>query len=101
MIYESNPTVNEANKAATQAKDVGSPSIFNFPGYQGPTLTVGNKTKLSVFDCIKYLWSTVATLGSVAIIMYGISIESYVLPVNVAGVYKHYIPMIFILQSIF
>jgi hypothetical protein len=36
--------------------------------------------KLNWFDYIKYGWSSVATLGSLLIILYGISIQAYVLP---------------------
>lgn len=35
----------------------------------------------------KYLWSTFATIGSLVIIFYGISIKSYVLPTPVAATY--------------
>ena len=39
------------------------------------------KKELNWFDYLKYLWSTVVTLGSVIIVIYGISIQAYVLPV--------------------
>jgi len=48
---------------------------------------LSNKIDYTWFDYLKFLWSTCATLGSVGIILYGISIEAYVLPVNVAGAY--------------
>lgn len=44
-------------------------------------------SNLSWFDYLKYLWSTVATLGSVLIVCYGISIQSYVLPTPVPAAY--------------
>lgn len=43
--------------------------------------------KLNWFDYLKYTWSTVATLGSLAIIFYGISIQAYVLPTPVPSAY--------------
>jgi hypothetical protein len=42
---------------------------------------------LNWFDYLKYIWSTVVTLGSVAIVIYGISIQAYVLPVPPAAAY--------------
>ena len=39
------------------------------------------------FEFVKYLWSTFATLGSLFIIFYGISIGSYVLPTPVGATY--------------
>jgi hypothetical protein len=35
---------------------------------------------LTLFDLFKYLWSTGATLGSLGLILYGISLNAYVLP---------------------
>lgn len=35
---------------------------------------------LTYFDVIRYAWSTVAVLGSLGIIFYGISQQKYVLP---------------------
>lgn len=43
--------------------------------------------KLTIFDYCKYAWSTVATLGSVLIICYGISLKAYVLPIPVGAAY--------------
>ena len=45
------------------------------------------KTPLSWFDYVKYVWSTIVTLGSVLIICYGISIQAYVLPIPPVGAY--------------
>jgi hypothetical protein len=42
---------------------------------------------LTWFDVLKYIWSTAATFGSILVIFYGISIQSYVLPTSVAGAY--------------
>jgi hypothetical protein len=39
------------------------------------------------FDLLRYTWSTVATLGSLFIIFYGISIQAYVLPSPPGGTY--------------
>ena len=41
----------------------------------------------SLFDYAKYLWSTFATVGSVFLILYGISLDAYVLPTPVAATY--------------
>lgn len=41
--------------------------------------------KVYWFEAFKYAWSTFATLGSVGIIIYGIAVKAYVLPVPVAG----------------
>jgi hypothetical protein len=42
---------------------------------------------LSIFDLLKYIWSTGVTLGSLAVICYGISIGAYVLPTPVPAAY--------------
>jgi len=42
---------------------------------------------LNWFDYLKYTWSTAATLGSLFIVAYGISIEAYILPIPMAGAY--------------
>jgi hypothetical protein len=42
---------------------------------------------LNWFDLLRYTWSSVATLGSLFIIFYGISIEAYVLPSPSGGTY--------------
>jgi len=41
----------------------------------------------SLFDYVKYLWSTFATVGSVFLILYGISLEAYVLPTPAGATY--------------
>jgi len=45
------------------------------------------KQQLKWFDYLRYLWSSVATLGSLGIILWGISEKAYVLPVDVPGAY--------------
>lgn len=45
------------------------------------------KVQLNWFDYLKYIWSTVVTMGSVVIVLYGISIRAYVLPIHPAGAY--------------
>lgn len=52
---------------------------------------------LTWFDYLKYIWSTAATLGSVVIVCYGISIESYVLPTPVPAAYIIAIALLIIL----
>lgn len=56
---------------------------------RGPDFDTGlaPKDSLNWFDYIKYTWSTIATLGSIMIVCYGISIQAYVLPVPPAGAY--------------
>lgn len=53
---------------------------------RGPHYVSGlERPPLNWFDYLKYGWSTIATVGSVIIICYGIATESYVLPVNPVG----------------
>lgn len=59
--------------------DPMSPHVAN----RGPNFDTGlvRKEPLNWFDYCKYVWSTFVTLGSLVIVIYGVSIESYVLPV--------------------
>ena len=54
-------------------------------------------SSLTWFDYLKYVWSTLATLGSMLVIFYGISIEAYVLPAPMAGAYVIFLALIVIL----
>jgi hypothetical protein len=45
------------------------------------------KRPFNLFDLFRYIWSTVATIGSLFIIFYGISIQAYVFPTPPAGTY--------------
>jgi len=55
---------------------------------RGPNFDLGVEDKpLNWFDCLKYLWSSVATIGSVVIVIYGISSKTYILPVPVEGAF--------------
>ena len=58
--------------------DPSSPTVKN----RGPNYDNGivENDELNWFDYLKYLWSTVATLGAIGIVCYGISIQAYVLP---------------------
>lgn len=49
--------------------------------------TTFDYVKVHWFNFFKYLWSTFATLGSVGIILYGIAMKAYILPVPIAGAY--------------
>jgi hypothetical protein len=62
-----------------------SPTVLN----RGPDFDNGMEPERSLnwFDLLRYTWSTVATLGSLFIIFYGISIEAYVLPSPPGGTY--------------
>ena len=42
---------------------------------------------LTIFDILKYIWSTGVTLGSLSVICYGIYIKAYVLPTPVPAAY--------------
>lgn len=42
---------------------------------------------LTIFDYVKYFWSTCVTIGSLIIVFYGISIDAYVLPTPVPGAF--------------
>jgi hypothetical protein len=56
---------------------------------RGPDFDNGMDAKKSLtwFDYLKYLWSTVATVGSLFIVFYGIKIEAYVLPTPPGATY--------------
>lgn len=43
--------------------------------------------QFNLFDLFRYTWSTAATIGSLLIIFYGISIQAYVLPTPPGGTY--------------
>ena len=67
--------------------DPGSPTSPTTAN-RGPDFDLGVEEyeeghKLGWFDYIKYLWSTVVTLGAAVIIMFGISNNQAVLPVPV------------------
>lgn len=62
----------------------GSPTVLN----RGVDFDNGVKNDpLTLFDVLKYIWSSIATLGSVGIICYGMSIRAYEFPVNPAGAF--------------
>lgn len=69
----------------TASEEPMSPHEVN----RGPNFTSGlePKAELNWFDYLKYFWSTVVTLGSLVIVLYGISIQAYVLPVPVPAAY--------------
>jgi hypothetical protein len=66
---------------------------------RGPNFDTGipDGRNLSLFDCVKYLWSTVATLGSLVVICYGISIKAYVLPTPEPAAFLIAITMLIVL----
>ena len=53
--------------------------------------------EVTAFDMFRYTWSTLVTLFSVTIIMYGIGAEHYVLPVSNAGAYFIFFGMVTLL----
>jgi hypothetical protein len=56
---------------------------------RGPKVDNGmeHERPFNWFDLLRYIWSSFATLGSLFIIFYGISIEAYVLPSPSGGTY--------------
>lgn len=74
-----------SSKTTSELTSPQSPTELN----RGPDYESGLPTydHLSLFDYIKYFWSTCVTLGSVAIIVYGISIKAYILPTPVPAAY--------------
>eukprot|EP01038_Epipyxis_sp_PR26KG_P004094 gene4094-5842_t len=48
---------------------------------RGPNFDNGMKETTTLFDIARYCWSTVATIGAIIVVCYGISIRAYVLPV--------------------
>jgi len=69
------------------AVEMSSPTTKNRGPDHVPLSQIVAGESLTVFDCFRYLWSTFATVGAVVIIMYGISLEAYVLPTPVAATY--------------
>lgn len=73
--------------ASVQDTDAGptSPTELN----RGPDFDNGMAAErpFNWFDLLRYTWSSVATLGSLFIIFYGISIQAYVLPSPPGGTY--------------
>lgn len=68
---------------------------------RGPNFDTGiaplTAQKLSLFDYFKYTWSTLVTIGSLIIVLYGVSIKAYVLPTPVVGGYIIAITMMTVL----
>lgn len=73
-----------SNKSTDNMVEPVSPHTAN----RGPDFDTGLGPKeLNWFDYLKYIWSTIVTLGSIVIVLYGISIQAYVLPIPPAGAY--------------
>ena len=66
---------------------------------RGPDYDNGLEQDKSItpFDIVRYLWSTFATVGSLFIIFYGISIQAYVLPSPPGGTYIIFIMFLILL----
>jgi hypothetical protein len=71
------PGQHNQNGTITSSPNHGSLAEVDRPFYE----------TLTWFDYLKYLWSTVVTLGSVVIICYGISIKAYILPTPIPAAY--------------
>lgn len=71
--------------ADAEAGDPMSPTAAN----RGPDFDNGleEEAPLTWFDVLKYAWSSLATLGSLFIIFYGIKIQAYVLPTPPGATY--------------
>lgn len=48
---------------------------------------LNKREPLNWFDYLKFIWSSAATLGSLGIILWGISAKAYVLPVDIPAAY--------------
>ena len=74
-----------SNAASNENNEPMSPTAVN----RGPDYVSGlePEEKLTWFDYLKYIWSTAATLGSMIVVLYGISLQVYVLPTPPVGAY--------------
>lgn len=81
--------------ADAEASDPTSPTAAN----RGPDFDNGleSEAPLNWFDVLKYAWSSVATIGSVFIIFYGIKIQAYVLPTPPGATYIIFILFLILL----
>jgi hypothetical protein len=68
---------------SARSQDLEQEPMSPHAANRGPDFDTGlhSKQPLNWFDYLKYMWSTFVTLGSVLIVVYGISIQAYVLPV--------------------
>jgi len=85
MRLNSQTELNSLTASNTTGDVEESPTEKN----RGPNFDTGlhSSEPLGWFDYLKYLWSTFATGCSVGIILYGISIQAYVLPTPPAAAY--------------
>jgi hypothetical protein len=81
-------TTGHAAKGTTATEDglveAQSPTELNRgPNYVHVSLfdTGDDRQTLSLWDMVRFGWSTTATLGAIIIVLYGISVEAYILPV--------------------
>ena len=74
---------NDKNSSITNAPL--TPTAMN----RGANFDTGipNISCVSLFELLKYIWSTCATVGSLAVIIYGIGKKAYTLPVGVAAAF--------------
>jgi hypothetical protein len=82
------PMINSENGMRLSTEDA-SPPLSPTQQIRGPDFDLGvdHVTMPTAFDMFKYIWSTVVTLGSIVIVMYGISIRESLLPVGIAETY--------------
>ncbi len=78
----------EEGVSSAASEEPMSPTARNrSPDYVHLSVIDVNQTSFSLFDYFRYLWSTVATLGAIFIVLYGISLQAYVLPTPVGATY--------------
>jgi len=85
-----------AGKSQTHADNDSSSDTANLEAPGSPTARIRgpdyipvtySEKSLSLWDYVKYTWSTCAILFSLFVILYGIGIKAYVLPANVGAAY--------------
>ena len=89
----------DANRSDAMTIDANEAPMSPTERNRGPDYDNGLEQDKSItpFDILRYLWSTFATVGSLFIIFYGISIQAYVLPSPPGGTYIIFIMFLILL----
>ena len=89
----------DANRSDVMTTDANEAPMSPTERNRGPDYDNGLEQDKSItpFDIVRYLWSTFATVGSLFIIFYGISIQAYVLPSPPGGTYIIFIMFLILL----
>ena len=92
---QSNQSTDAILDADAEAPAPMSPTTLN----RGPEFDTGldDDIKTGWFDLIRYAWSSLATIGSLFIIFYGIKLQAYVLPSPPGGTYVIFIMFLILL----